>query len=228
MTYVVISFIFAVVEAQMTLDISKNEKRIGEISAEQKKDQSVVAQRTLDISKNAKRIEEISAEQKKDQSVVAQRTLDISKNAKRIGEISAEQKKDQSEIKPAFTAYFKNGGLISLARGQILIFDTVQFNVGGGYNPGTGYFTVPRAGLYLVSCKVRSHSNKHLHVWLVKNHNKVALTYGENGNEGSFSLPVQVAKGDHLVITHETGSHANDEYVQGDIVSFFSAVFIFD
>lgn len=133
-----------------------------------------------------------------------------------------------TDIKPAFTAYIKNGGFISLARGQILIFDQVQLNIGGGYNPGTGYFTVPRAGLYLVSCKLRSNGNKHLHVWLMKNHNKVTLSYGGNWNEGSFSLPVQLAKEDQIVITHDTGSYVNDEYVQGDMISFFSAVFIFD
>ncbi|CAG2192588.1 unnamed protein product [Mytilus edulis] len=188
----------------MTLDISKNEKRIEEMLAEQKKDQlaeqkkdqSVVAQMILDISKNVKRIGEISAEQKKDQSVVAQMTLSISKNEKRIGDISVEQKKDQSDIKPAFAAYFNKDayGYISLARGQILIFDRVQLNVGGGYNTGTGYFTVPRTGLYLVSCKLRSQANRHLHVFLMKNHNKVALSYGGNYNEGSFTLPVQVDK----------------------------------
>ncbi|CAC5369913.1 unnamed protein product [Mytilus coruscus] len=241
------------VVAQMTLDISKNEKRIGEISAEQKKDQSVVAQMGLDISKNVKRIGEISAEQKKDQSVVAQMGLRISKNEKEIGEISAEQKKDQSvvaqmavrisdiekriaeilaklkndqsEIKPAFTAHFKKGGYISLGSGQKLIFDSVQFNFGGGYNPGTGYFTVPRAGIYLVSCKVRSNGGNHLHVWLMKNHKRVTLGYGGNYNEGSFSIPVQVAKGDQLDITHH---EVRGESVEGDIMSYFSAVFISD
>ncbi|XP_052084711.1 uncharacterized protein LOC127721925 isoform X2 [Mytilus californianus] len=211
------------VVAQMALIISKNEKRIGEISAEQKKDQSVVAQMVLDISKNEKRIGEISAEQKKDQSVVAQMTLAISKIEKRTEEISAKLKNDQSEIRPAFTAYFKNGGYMNLGH-QKLIFDSVQLNVGGGYNPGTGYFTVPRAGLYLVSCKVRSNHRTHLHVYLMKNDKRVVLGYGENYNEGSFSIPVQVAKGDRLVIHHGT----TGESVEGGLSSFFSAVFISD
>ncbi|XP_052084722.1 uncharacterized protein LOC127721925 isoform X3 [Mytilus californianus] len=211
------------VVAQMVQDISNNVKRIGEISAEQKKDQSVVAQMVLDISKNEKRIGEISAEQKKDQSVVAQMTLAISKIEKRTEEISAKLKNDQSEIRPAFTAYFKNGGYMNLGH-QKLIFDSVQLNVGGGYNPGTGYFTVPRAGLYLVSCKVRSNHRTHLHVYLMKNDKRVVLGYGENYNEGSFSIPVQVAKGDRLVIHHGT----TGESVEGGLSSFFSAVFISD
>ncbi|XP_052084742.1 uncharacterized protein LOC127721925 isoform X5 [Mytilus californianus] len=211
------------VVAQMVQDISNNVKRIGEISAEQKKDQSVVAQMALIISKNEKRIGEISAEQKKDQSVVAQMTLAISKIEKRTEEISAKLKNDQSEIRPAFTAYFKNGGYMNLGH-QKLIFDSVQLNVGGGYNPGTGYFTVPRAGLYLVSCKVRSNHRTHLHVYLMKNDKRVVLGYGENYNEGSFSIPVQVAKGDRLVIHHGT----TGESVEGGLSSFFSAVFISD
>lgn len=134
----------------------------------------------------------------------------------------------KQEIRPAFTAHFKTGEFKSLAKGQILIFDKVQFNVGGGYNPGTGYFTVPRAGLYLVSCKVRSNGGKNLHVWLKKNDNRVTLAYGGNWNEGSFSIPVQAAEGDRLVIIHDTGSYVIDESVQGSIISFFSAVFISD
>ncbi|XP_071153986.1 complement C1q-like protein 3 [Mytilus edulis] len=134
----------------------------------------------------------------------------------------------KQEIRPAFTAHFKTGGMIPLAKGQILIFDKVQINVGGGYNPTTGYFTVPKAGLYLVSCTVRSNGGKHLHVWLKKNDNRVTLAYGGNWNEGSFSIPVQAAEGDRLVIVHDTGSYVNNEYVQGSIISFFSAVFISD
>ncbi|XP_052084761.1 uncharacterized protein LOC127721925 isoform X8 [Mytilus californianus] len=213
----------AVVEAQMALDISKNEKRLEEFLNELKYDRTVVAQMVQDISNNVKRIGEISAEQKKDQSVVAQMTLAISKIEKRTEEISAKLKNDQSEIRPAFTAYFKNGGYMNLGH-QKLIFDSVQLNVGGGYNPGTGYFTVPRAGLYLVSCKVRSNHRTHLHVYLMKNDKRVVLGYGENYNEGSFSIPVQVAKGDRLVIHHGT----TGESVEGGLSSFFSAVFISD
>lgn len=109
---------------------------------------------------------------------------------------------------------------------QNLIFDSVHLNIGKGYNPGTGYFIVPRAGLYLVSCKVRSNGNKGLHVFLLKNDKAISLGYGRNWNEGSFSIPVQVAKGDRLVINH---SHSTGvESVEGGIHSFFSAVFISD
>lgn len=107
---------------------------------------------------------------------------------------------------------------------QNLIFDSVHLNIGKGYNPGTGYFIVPRAGLYLVSCKVRSNHRTHLHVYLLKNDKAISLGYGVNYNEGSFTIPVQVAKGDSLVINHSNGV----ESVEGGINSFFSAVFISD
>ncbi|CAC5407154.1 C1QL [Mytilus coruscus] len=42
---------------------------------------------------------------------------------------------------PAFTATFSNHGFMPLAHGQILKFDKVHFNNGGGYDPTTGYFT---------------------------------------------------------------------------------------
>ncbi|XP_048774842.2 complement C1q-like protein 3 [Ostrea edulis] len=38
--------------------------------------------------------------------------------------------------------------------GQTVIFGRVVYQVGGGYNPTTGVFTAPKAGLYLIFCTV--------------------------------------------------------------------------
>ncbi|CAG2220989.1 C1QL [Mytilus edulis] len=123
---------------------------------------------------------------------------------------------------PAFTATFSNNGLMSLAHGQILKFDKVHFNNGGGYDPTTGYFTPKRTGVYLMSCTVRA-TDHHLHVSLWRNSHQIMYAYGNSWNTGSFSIAVDVKMGDKLYIKHV---HRNNEVVQGGPTSFFSGVFI--
>ncbi|XP_063438503.1 otolin-1-like [Mytilus trossulus] len=138
-------------------------------------------------------------------------------------EISALRK--HHEKIPAFTAIFSNNGYMPLARGQILKFDKVRLNIGGGYDPTTGYFTAKKTGIYLMSCSVRS-TGKSLHVTLWRNNDRIMLAYGVNWNTGSISIAVDVNVGDKLYIKHNDGSYVNNEVIQGGTTSFFSGVFI--
>lgn len=86
-----------------------------------------------------------------------------------------------SEIRPAFAATFTNERAMPLSHGEILKFDSVNLNIGEGYDSTTGYFTVPKAGIYFVSCTIRSIENKHISAYLWKNNKKLVLAYGRNG-----------------------------------------------
>jgi hypothetical protein len=55
----------------------------------------------------------------------------------------------------AFTAGI-TGGLHTYTRGQTVPFNSVIYQTGGGYNPATGVFTAPKAGLYIIFCTVVS------------------------------------------------------------------------
>lgn len=50
----------------------------------------------------------------------------------------------------AFTAGLKGYGTFIFAAGQPVKFDSVLYQVGGGYDISTGIFTAPRAGLYII------------------------------------------------------------------------------
>ncbi|XP_062607044.1 uncharacterized protein LOC134268813, partial [Saccostrea cucullata] len=58
--------------------------------------------------------------------------------------------KNRVQFNVAFTAAAKTGH--TYASGDTVIFPTVMYQVGGGYNPTTGMFTAPKAGLYLIFC----------------------------------------------------------------------------
>ncbi|XP_062606536.1 uncharacterized protein LOC134268306 [Saccostrea cucullata] len=60
--------------------------------------------------------------------------------------------KNRAQSNVAFTA-----GILGETNGQhtyrgTVIFPTVIYQVGGGYNPTTGIFTAPKAGLYIIFC----------------------------------------------------------------------------
>ncbi|CAG2212011.1 C1QL [Mytilus edulis] len=101
----------------------------------------------------------------------------------------------KTEKRPAFSATFTNERAIPLTHGEILKFDNIHITFGEGYDPATGYFTVPKAGIYFVSCTVRSIENKHIHAYLWKNTDRLLLAYGRNWNTGNFSFPINLQKG---------------------------------
>ena len=47
---------------------------------------------------------------------------------------------DKLQEKVAFSAHFKQQELTSVGQGSIVMFDSVDINVGGGYDANTGIF----------------------------------------------------------------------------------------
>ncbi|CAG2197606.1 unnamed protein product [Mytilus edulis] len=139
---------------------------------------------------------------------------------------NGEVNKLKSEIRPTFTATFSNERPIPLTHGEILKFDKVHLNIGEGYDPVTGYFTVPKAGIYFVSCTIRSIENKHIHAYLWKNTDRLLLAYGRNWNTGSFCFLIDLQKGDILFVRHDDGTYIVNEEVHGGSASVFAATFI--
>lgn len=91
-----------------------------------------------------------------------------------------------------------------------LVFDVVITNVGNGYNPSTGVFTVPMAGEYVFFVNVQSYSNKIIYADVVLNGvtkvRTMAYSSGSEYNDAGPNLAVlTLLKGDSVWIKHYSG-----------------------
>lgn len=85
--------------------------------------------------------------------------------------------------------------------GQILIFEHVKLNIGGGYNNLTGIFVTPASGIYIFSMSVMT-SNQHVpaHVDLMLNGIEVGAAFanGESWDQGSVTTVLNLKMGDEV------------------------------
>jgi hypothetical protein len=108
----------------------------------------------------------------------------------------------------------------------VVKFDKVTVNRGEGYNPSTGVFTVPRKGLYHISCSIMAYSSNDVHYQL--NQNNAFHTYGYANTGGStvssINAIVEMKKGDRVFIKHRSKSKSQKIY--GNHHSTFSGYFM--
>ena len=106
---------------------------------------------------------------------------------------------------------------------QIVVFDTIKTNVGGGYSPQTGIFTAPDDGLYMISSTLRSNGRSHVVCRLQLNEKRMAGIYSKNGNTGTVNTVLQLKKGDRVFVQR---SHHPEHWILGDHRSMFSGFLI--
>jgi hypothetical protein len=109
---------------------------------------------------------------------------------------------------------------------EIIKFDSVKTNVGGHYSPNTGVFTVPRAGLYMLSATVRSTIGKYLHCAFLVNDVVSGRLFGKNYSTGSLNTVLQLTKGDRVYIKKDSKHSKSSEYMLGGHYSMFSGYLI--
>jgi hypothetical protein len=63
----------------------------------------------------------------------------------------------------------KRSSRLYLGYHDVIVFDHVEKNVGGGYDGKSGKFTATIKGLYLFSTRVDTIQGKRIHIALVKN-----------------------------------------------------------
>ncbi|VDH94549.1 Hypothetical predicted protein [Mytilus galloprovincialis] len=99
---------------------------------------------------------------------------------------------------PAFSAASTKSQ--SLQKNEIIKFDKVFTNKQKGYNPSTGIFTVPIAGVYQFSSVVMSADGKYLVATLLLNDTIVSSVYikGSTYQQGTLSMILDVQKGDQI------------------------------
>ncbi|CAC5406969.1 C1QL [Mytilus coruscus] len=123
--------------------------------------------------------------------------------------------------RPAFTASMRTDS--TLHSNEIIKFDQVWLNMGNGYNPTTGVFTVPRNGLYFVSSTVMSTVRHNLHCLLWKNNQITLGLFRLNYSSGTLHSAMPLKKGKIIYIKHDRGA---EETMLGRHYSMFSAYLI--
>ena len=111
----------------------------------------------------------------------------------------------------AFDAQMKNN--INLASKSRVIFETVNLNEGNGYDPSTGIFTAPAAGMYVFDWTTLTQYGKDVLTSLVVNNNFKSWNYCRNGSSNthlscSKMTVVKLKQGDQvwIVVFTETAN----------------------
>ncbi|XP_052101997.1 complement C1q-like protein 3 isoform X2 [Mytilus californianus] len=101
---------------------------------------------------------------------------------------------------PAFSAAMTKSK--SLSSKEIIKFNKVFTNIQNGYNPSTGIFTAPIAGVYQFSSVVMSDNGKFLVATLWLNDTVVSSVYikGSAYQTGALSMILDVQKGDQIAV----------------------------
>lgn len=101
---------------------------------------------------------------------------------------------------PAFSAVLTHKQ--SVSANDIIKFDKVFTNIGKGYNPSTGIFTAPVAGVYQFSSVVMSDKGQHLVASLFHNATRVSSVHikTHNNQTGALGMVLNLKKGDEIAV----------------------------
>ncbi|XP_061826853.1 uncharacterized protein [Nerophis lumbriciformis] len=91
---------------------------------------------------------------------------------------------------------------------QILVYNKMVINVGGGYDDSTGIFKVPIKGLYFVTFTCGKCYNYNMGAWVTKNnHDKLICVFDDNNGNSRItnSIVVEMEVGDDLRVFLENG-----------------------
>ncbi|XP_062569366.1 C1q-related factor-like [Saccostrea cucullata] len=125
--------------------------------------------------------------------------------------IRLRQEITRNRIIVTFSATAKNDEK-QIIRGpnEVIVFKNVLNNVGNGYDPITGIFTVPVPGNYVFFFAVEVQENKHLGIYLSVNDNIVAEALAgkitDSFNTGSNMISLFVHKNDRVCIKSHPGN----------------------
>ncbi|XP_062569365.1 complement C1q-like protein 3 [Saccostrea cucullata] len=125
--------------------------------------------------------------------------------------IRLRQEFERNKILVTFSATAKNDEKQTI-RGpnEIVVYKNVLINVGNGYDPTTGIFTVPVSGNYVFFFAVEVQENKHLSIYLSVNNNIIAEALAgkikDSFNTGSNMVSLFVRKNDRVFIRSHPGN----------------------
>ncbi|XP_071104224.1 multimerin-1-like isoform X2 [Haliotis cracherodii] len=87
-----------------------------------------------------------------------------------------------------------------------IVFSKVEANVGSGYNPSSGVFHVPIAGLYLMKCQLETTGHGSSEFFLESQGvRKSVLTIGHYYSSKTMSVIIPLKVGDHVLVRKTYG-----------------------
>ncbi|XP_071166059.1 heavy metal-binding protein HIP-like [Mytilus edulis] len=128
----------------------------------------------------------------------------------------------QTDLKrrPTFFASLKPSQTLASIK-DIVKFNDVKINIGGGYDSSTGIFTAPRSGIYIISCTIMASGSSEVQFQLNKNDQLYTNGYATKSGYAAQTINslVDLRKGDKMYIKHRTGA---SQPVYGEHFSTFS------
>lgn len=113
----------------------------------------------------------------------------------------------QVEMKVLFSAALTKA--VTLATGQVLVFDKILMDVGGAYNNITGSFVCPEPGYYQFTLSALSVHNKHFSLTLYHNSRDVIRFHGPagQGHQGNSQTSIlKLVSGDVVQVRAYSGA----------------------
>ena len=111
----------------------------------------------------------------------------VEQSAKTIAKLRKKIKKNREDVQTSLTHVFFSVGLthaIKPTSPQVIVFEKVWSNVGGGYSSTTGVFTCPVAGFYSFTVNLQTN-------------NEVAYLTLQHNNKGVFHVFTRYDRGHH-------------------------------
>ena len=104
------------------------------------------------------------------------------------------------QVIPSFHATLTSGNVGPNYANDAIKFNDVSINVGNGYNPGTGKFTAPVDGIYLISLSYLQLNGYTSHVQLIKDGAVYTElhAYHKNYDQLSKTVLIQLKKGQNI------------------------------
>jgi len=115
----------------------------------------------------------------------------------------------------AFTARIKGDDQTGYGFKQVVHFDDVIYNAGGGYNLLDGVFTAPRNGTYVFFLQMMAHkSDRRVYLDLVKNDAFLSRAHAgySNYESGSTLAVARLVRGDRVKVEITAGSSFTGGY----------------
>jgi len=95
----------------------------------------------------------------------------------------------------------KRSSPVHLGYHDVIVFDNVEKNVGGGYDGQSGKFTATIKGLYMFSTRVDTIQGKRVHIALVKNGEITSVAWSLH-DTATITEPLILLPGDKVWVWH--------------------------
>nr|XP_014030175.1 unnamed protein product [Salmo salar] len=142
--------------------------------------------------------------------------LGVMETQLKVNENQLEELKNKERMKVIFSAALGGNGHIGpIHHDTTLIFKNVITNIGSAYNPSTGVFAAPVAGVYYFNFFYHAGGNEVKYISLFKNGQRMVTSSdhkssGDGADNGANAVTLQLEVGDQIFIRLMANTHVWD------------------